>query len=102
MSTLSIYTFEELLLKLGFGDLNFHCLIHLLVVAPLMIRVILDRGGKEGVDERSFAQAGLSSDLQFVSRRFQRHHRDARTMIVNAAPRFATILCLDLQELGRA
>lgn len=44
-------TFEELLLKLSFGNLNLHCSVDLLLVAALVIGIVLNGGGEKGVDE---------------------------------------------------
>jgi hypothetical protein len=58
-----LYTFEELLLELGLGDLNLDCLVHLLVVSSLVVGIVLDGGGEEGVDEGSLSEARLASNL---------------------------------------
>lgn len=55
-------TLEELLLKLGLGDLNLNSLVDLLLVTAAVVGVVLDGGGEESVDEGSLAQAGLASD----------------------------------------
>lgn len=44
-------TLEELLLELGLCDFNLDRLVHLLVVASLVVGIVLDGGGEEGVDE---------------------------------------------------
>jgi hypothetical protein len=59
---------EELLLKLGLCDLNLDRLVHLLVVASLVVGVVLDGGGEEGVDEGRLAEARLAGDLCDVRR----------------------------------
>lgn len=56
-------TFEELLLQLGLGDLDLDRLVHLLLVTALAIRVLLDGGGEERVDEGRLAEARLASNL---------------------------------------
>jgi hypothetical protein len=50
-------TFEELLLQLCLCDLNLDGFVHLLCMTSLVILVVLDRGGEEGVDECGLAQA---------------------------------------------
>lgn len=91
-------TFEEFLLKLGLGDLNLDGTVDLLLVAALVIGVILNSGREEGVDEGSLSQSRLSGNLsmELVSRQWTLllNCKLRHTMIVNAAPRFATILCL--------
>jgi hypothetical protein len=47
----ALHTLEELLLELGLGDFDLDRLVHLLVVSSLVVGVVLDRGGEEGVDE---------------------------------------------------
>jgi hypothetical protein len=49
-------TLEELLLELGLGDLNLDSLVHLLVVSSLVVGIVLDGGGEEGVDEGSLSE----------------------------------------------
>ena len=56
-------TLEELLLKLCLCDLDFDSLVHLLHVAALVVGIVLDGGGEEGVDEGGLAQARLASNL---------------------------------------
>lgn len=58
-----ILTLEELLLKLGLGNLDLDRLVDLLLVTALVIGIVLDRGGKESVDEGRLSQAGLASNL---------------------------------------
>jgi hypothetical protein len=58
-----LLTLEELLLELGLGDLDLHRLVNLLLVAALVVCVVLDGGGEEGVDKRRLAQTGLASNL---------------------------------------
>lgn len=53
---------EELLLKLGLGNLNLDGLVDLLLVASLVIGVVLDGGREESVDEGSLAQTRLASN----------------------------------------
>lgn len=60
------YTLEELLLKLGLGDLNLNGLVNLLLVATLVVGVVLNGGGEESVDEGSLAQARLASNLEMM------------------------------------
>ena len=56
-------TLEELLLKLGLGNLNLHGLVHLLVVSSLVIGIVFDGRGKESVDEGCLSETGLASNL---------------------------------------
>lgn len=56
-------TLEELLLQLGLGDLDLDRLVNLLLVPALMVRVVLDGGGEERVDEGRLAQPGLARNL---------------------------------------
>lgn len=50
-------TFEELLLKLSLGNLNLHGSVDLLLVAALVIGIVLNGGGEEGVDEGCLSQS---------------------------------------------
>lgn len=59
-------TLEELLLELGLGDFNLDSLVDLLLVAALVVGIVLDGGGEEGVDECSLSQARLASNLQLI------------------------------------
>jgi len=60
-------TLEKLLLQLRLCDLDLDGLVDLLRMSPLVVLVVLDGGGKESVDERGLAQAGLTSDLSSTS-----------------------------------
>jgi hypothetical protein len=94
----SYRTFEELLLQLGLGDLDLDGAVDLLLVAALVIGIVLDGGGEESVDKGSLSQARLSGNLQtgsLVLKLNLGHSKLRHTIIVKAAPRFATILCLD-------
>jgi hypothetical protein len=44
-------TFEKLLLQLSLGDLNLDSPVNLLLVTALVVGVVLDGGGEQGVDE---------------------------------------------------
>lgn len=57
------HTFEELLFQLGFGDLDLDRLVHLLCVSPLVVGVVLDCSGEQGVDEGSLSKSRLASNL---------------------------------------
>lgn len=57
------HTFEELLLELSLGNLNLHGSVDLLLVAALVIGIVLNRGGEEGVDECCLSQSRLSGNL---------------------------------------
>jgi hypothetical protein len=56
-------TFEELLLELGLCDFDFDRLVDLLGMSSLVVGVVFDGGGEEGVDEGGLAQSGLASNL---------------------------------------
>lgn len=56
-------TLEELLLKLSLGDLDLYGLIHLLVVSSLVVGVVFDGCGEEGVDEGCLSETRLASNL---------------------------------------
>lgn len=87
-------TLEELLLQFCFCDFNFNCLVNLLVMSALMIGVVLNGSREKGIDECGFSEPRFSCDLITVSF-LQILSIDAfPTIIVKAAPRFATILCL--------
>ena len=63
----------------------------------------LDCGGREkSVDERGFAESRFTSDLSDVSARTASWNTyvENLTIIVKAAPRFATILCLERKSLS--
>jgi len=55
-------TLEELLLKLGLGDLDLDSLVDLLRMTTAVVGVVLDSGGEESVDEGGLAQARLASN----------------------------------------
>lgn len=57
-------TFEELLLELRLCDLDLDGLVDLLVVAALVVCVVFDRRGEEGVDECGLSEARLASNLR--------------------------------------
>lgn len=52
-----VSTFEELLLELSLRDFNFHGLVNLLGMSSLVIRVVFDCGGEEGVNEGSLSES---------------------------------------------
>jgi hypothetical protein len=89
----ALRTLEELLLELGLGDLDLDRLVHLLVVSSLVVGIVLDGGGEEGVDEGRLSEPGLASNLIRSDGVFD-SWMGSCTIIVKAAPRFATILCL--------
>jgi hypothetical protein len=88
-----VRTFEELFLELSLCDFDFNRLVNLLVMAALVVGVVLDGRGEEGVDEGGLAKARLAGNLMTVRGRFL-GTKNQLTMMVNAAPLFATILCL--------
>ena len=57
------HTFEELLLKLSLCDLDLNSLVNLLCVSFLVVGVVFDCCGEEGVDEGSLSQSRLASNL---------------------------------------
>ena len=57
------HTLEELLLQLGLGDLDLDGLVNLLLMSTLVIGIVLDGGGEEGVDEGGLSKARLASNL---------------------------------------
>lgn len=56
-------TLEELLLQLGLGDLDLDSLVNLLLMSTLVVGIVLDGGGEEGVDEGGLSEARLASNL---------------------------------------
>lgn len=91
-------TLEELLFQLSLGDLDLNSAVNLLLVAALVVGIVFDGGREQSVNEGSLSQSRLSSDLStasLVSIPRPRHSKLRHTIIVNAAPRFATILCLN-------
>jgi hypothetical protein len=56
-------TFEELFFQFCLCDLNLDRFVNLLIMTALVVGVILDSGREKGVDERSFAQPRLASNL---------------------------------------
>lgn len=89
-----VHTFEEFLLELGLCDLNLDSFVDLLVVAALVVGVVLDSGGEEGVDEGGLSKTRLASNLLRLDNEMAKAIGEGHTMMVKAAPRFATILCL--------
>jgi hypothetical protein len=85
-------TFEELLLQFRLCNLNFDSLVNLLVMAALVVGIVLDRGGEEGVDECGFSASRLAGNLCTMSLESSYLGEYGRTIIVKAAPRLATIL----------
>lgn len=63
MARQALSTFEELLLQLCLGDLDFDGTVDLLLVAALVVGVVLDGGREQGVDKRGLSQSRLSSNL---------------------------------------
>lgn len=87
------HTLEELLFELSLCNLNFHCLIDLFRMAASVVGVVLDCGGEEGVNEGCFSKARLSCNLRsIVSTNGCTERHIGHTIMVKAAPRFATIL----------
>lgn len=113
-SSRRMHTLEELLLQLGLGDLDLDGLVDLLLVAALVVGVVLDRGGEEGVDKGGLSESRLASNLSSlvlvcVRRKADHGATSGRpverllgrcTIIVKAAPLFATILCRWLGRLA--
>jgi hypothetical protein len=69
------------------------------VVSSLVVGIVLDGGREEGVDEGCLSETGLASNL-CASDLIDSISWGMRTMIVKAAPRLATILCLSCVSLG--
>jgi hypothetical protein len=88
------HTLEELFLEFSLCDFNLDSLVDLLVVATFVVGVVLDGCGEEGVDKGGLSESRLAGDLVESATAVVLPFRMAHTMIVNAAPRFATILCL--------
>lgn len=65
-----MHTLEKLLLKLSLGDLNLDSLVDLLLVSTLVVGIVLDGGGEEGVDEGGLAQARLAGNLRISSQHY--------------------------------
>ena len=88
------HTLEELLLKLSLCDLDLNSLVNLLCVSFLVIGVVFDCCWEECVNEGSLSQPGLASNLIYVNiyPTIERAGSQMLTMIVKAAPLFATIL----------
>ena len=62
--TKRMITFEELLLQLSLGDLNLNGSVNLLLMTALVVGVVFDGCGKQGVDESGLSQSRLSGNLQ--------------------------------------
>jgi hypothetical protein len=71
-------------------------------MSALVICVVLDCGREEGIDEGGLAKSGFSSNLRYISvlSLERTHSPEMPTMIVKAAPLFATILCRWLGRLA--
>ena len=91
-----MYTFEELLFQFSLGDLNLYGFVNLFRMTALVIGVILDGCREEGVDEGGLSKPRFTSNLSdcYHLLSMLRRHNGVLTIIVKAAPRFATILCL--------
>lgn len=85
ISCVLLHTLEELLFQLSFCDLDFDGLVDLLLVSPLVVGIVLDGCGEEGVDECGLSQAGFTSNLgglmrsvynpwSFLNQRSTTHH----------------------------
>lgn len=57
------HTLEELLLQLSLCDLDLDGLVDLLLVSPLVIGIVLDGRGEQGVDEGGLSEARFASNL---------------------------------------
>jgi hypothetical protein len=66
-------------------------------VTALVVGVVLDRSGKKGVDEGSLSKSRLASDLGLSVLSMTGVGAQSFTIMVKAAPRLATILCLRQQ-----
>lgn len=67
-------TLEKLLLQLGLGDFNLNGPVNLLLMTALVVGVVLDGGGKQGVDESGLSQSRLSSNLQLSATILAQNH----------------------------
>lgn len=56
-------TLEELLLQFSLRDLDLDGLVDLLLMSPLVVGIVLDGRGEEGVDEGRLAEARFASNL---------------------------------------
>lgn len=63
-------------------------------MATFVVGVVLDGCGEEGVDKGGLSESRLAGNLMKSATAVVLSFIMAHTMIVNAAPRFATILCL--------
>jgi hypothetical protein len=88
------HTLEEFLFQFGFCNLDLDRLVHLLHVSTLVVGIVLDRGGEERVDEGRLSESRLARNLSMLDYVHVHPVYAFHTMIVKAAPRFATILCL--------
>lgn len=99
------HTFEELLLELSLCDFNLDSLVNLLGVSSLVVRIVLDGGGElliyqppdvpktpgqRDFDDDNGFRTGLLTNV-LIKVVLPKPDSPA-TMIVKAAPRFATIL----------
>ncbi len=92
-----VHAFEELFFKLCFSDLYFNGLVNLLCMATAVVGVVLNRRREESIDKGRLAKPRFASNLKACQPLDNRARSEWRslTIIVKAAPRLATILCLD-------
>jgi len=60
-------TLEEFFLELSLCNFNLDRLVNLLVVAALVVGIVLDGGGEEGVDESRLSKARFAGNLKPMS-----------------------------------
>lgn len=58
-----VLTLEELLFQFGLCDLDLDRLVYLLRMSSLVVGVVLDGRGEQGIDEGGLSEAGLPSNL---------------------------------------
>lgn len=86
-----VRTFEEFLFQFCLCDFDFNSLVDLFSMSALVICIILDGRWEQGVYECRLSQSWFTSNLK--SQLLSLTIGLVCTIIVNAAPLFATILC---------
>src|ERR1700710_1146575 len=74
-----MHTLEKLLFQFSLCDFDLNGLVNLLRVPALVVGVVLDRGGEEGVDEGSLSESRFTSNLRFISKLIEITHRRRNT-----------------------
>lgn len=57
-------TLEELLLELSLGDLNLDSLVDLLLMSTLVVGIVLNGSGEQGVDKGGLSKTRFASNLE--------------------------------------